>query len=41
MLLTLLGVKPILWAAVACEVSVCWTFFFSLVSKLAPNLLEC
>jgi hypothetical protein len=34
MALTLLGVKPILWAAVAWEVSICWICFLSLVSKL-------
>ena len=38
-MLTLLGVKPILCAAVACDVSVCWTFFFNLVSKLTATKL--
>ena len=39
--LILLGVKPILCAAFACEVSICWICFLSLVSKLTLNLAEC
>jgi hypothetical protein len=31
--LILLGVKPILCATFACEVSICWICFLSLVSK--------
>ncbi len=33
-ILILFGVKPILCAVVACEISICWTFFLSFVSKV-------
>ena len=38
--LILLGVKPNLWAALACEVSICWICFLSLVSKVNSRLAD-